>query len=215
MKKELYIIGAGGFGREVAWLVERINRHSGEWIIKGFIDDNPSMWGMTINGYDVVGGISFLQSKGEDTYIVCAIGSAAVRKIVIEKLMANGCKCKFATLIDPSVIMSDSVTVGVGSIICAGTIATVNISIGNHSIINLDCTIGHDACLSDFVTLYPSVNISGCVSIENSTECGTGAHFIQGISVCAESIIGAGTVVIRNIEEKGTYVGVPAKKVGA
>lgn len=103
--------------------------------------------------------------------------------------------------------------IGEGTIICAGTIITVDIKIGNHVIINLDCTLGHDDVIEDYVTIYPSVNVSGNVTIGESTELGTGMQVIQGKKIAAETVIGAGAVVVKDIEEKGTWVGSPAKKI--
>lgn len=208
--KDLYIIGAGGFGREVAWLVERINDVTPIWNLKGFIDDNESLWGTEEGKHKVLGGCEYLKSLGE-VYAVCAIGNARVRKSVVAKLSDS--EVRFATLIDPSVIMSKRVEVGKGVIICAGTIATVDIKIGNHVIINLDCTIGHDDVIEDFVTIYPSVNISGMVKVGECTELGTGAQIIQGKKITANTIIGAGTVVVKDCVESGVYVGIPAKKI--
>ena len=82
-----------------------------------------------------------------------------------EKISNSG--VRFATIVDPSVILSKSVSIGEGTIICAGTIATVDISIGKHVIINLDCTLGHDDVIGDFVTICPSVNVSGNVIMNN------------------------------------------------
>lgn len=208
--KDLYIIGAGGFGREVAWLVERINEVNPTWNLKGFIDDNESLWGNKEDDYPILGGCEYLKTLGE-VYAVCAVGFAKVRKTVIEKL--NGSPVKFASIIDPSVLMSKRVEVGEGTIICAGTIITVDIRIGNHVIINLDCTIGHDVDIEDFVTIYPSVNVSGNVLIGQCTELGTGTQIIQGKRITANSIVGAGAVVVKNIDEPGTYVGSPVKKI--
>lgn len=208
--RDLYIIGAGGFGREVAWLVERINEVNPTWNLKGFIDDNESLWGNVEGDYPVLGGCEYLKSLG-DVYAVCAVGSAKVRKIIIGRIKESN--VKFATLIDPSVLVSKRVEIGEGSIICAGTIITVDIKIGNHVIINLDCTIGHDADIEDFVTIYPSVNVSGNVLVGQCTELGTGMQIIQGKTITANSIVGAGAVVVKNIEEPGTYVGSPAKKI--
>ena len=208
--KDLYIIGAGGFGREVAWLVERINDVAPTWNIKGFIDDNEKLHGTKEGKYIVLGGCNYLKEI-ESAYAVCAVGSAKVRKIIIEKLKNTG--VKFATVIDPSVLISDSVGIGAGTIICAGTIITVDIKIGNHVIINLDCTLGHDDVIEDYVTIYPSVNVSGNVTIGECTELGTGMQVIQGKKIAAETVIGAGAVVVKNIEEKGTWVGSPAKKI--
>lgn len=108
-------------------------------------------------------------------------------------------------------ILSHSVEIGEGCIICAGSIATVNIHIGNNVIINLDCTIGHDTKIGDYVTVYPSANISGLVTIEEAAEIGTGTQIIQGKRIGEATIVGAGAVVISDLPAKCTAVGSPAK----
>ncbi len=204
----LIIVGASGFGREVAWLVERINAQKPTWNILGFIDDNESMQGQIVGGYSVIGS-SECAINYPDAYFVCAIGASKTRQNVIKKLG----DVKYATLIDPSVMISKRVTIGEGTIICAGTIVTVDIVIGDHVIINLDCTVGHDAVLHDFVTVYPNVNISGNTDIGECSEMGTGMQIIQGKKIGSYSIVGAGAVVIRDIPEKCTAVGSPAKPI--
>lgn len=208
--KDLYIIGAGGFGREVAWVVERINSIKPTWNLKGFIDDNETLWGSIEGEYHVLGGCEHLSTL-EDVYAVCAVGSSNVRKKIIEKLKDTS--VKFATLVDPSVLYSNSVKIGEGAIVCAGTIITVDVNIGDHVIVNLDCTIGHDAVIDDFVTIYPSVNVSGNVLIGECSELGTGTQIIQGKKVISNTIIGAGAIVVKDCLESGTYVGSPAKKI--
>jgi sugar O-acyltransferase (sialic acid O-acetyltransferase NeuD family) len=207
--KKLVIIGVGGFGREVLWLVERINKVEPTWDILGFVDDNESVQHSIIDSYPVLGNCDWLRNQKDEIYAICAIGASKVRKNVIQKL----CAIRYATIIDPSVIMSDKISIGMGCILCAGTIITVGISLGSHTIVNLDCTIGHDAVLNDFVTLYPSVNISGNTILEECVEMGTGAQIIQGISICKDTIVGAGAVVVKNITETGTYIGVPARRL--
>lgn len=208
--KNIVIIGSGGFGREVAWLIEDINKISKQWNLIGFIDENTDNYGKVINGYKVLGGFEFLEDKN-DIYYTCAIGKPSIRKRVIEN-KCNKLNIKAATLIHPSVIMSDSFnTIGEGSIICAANILTVNIAIGKHSIINLDCTIGHDVNIADFLTIYPSSNISGNCTIGECTEIGTGTQIIQGKKIGQNCIIGAGSVVINDISDKCLAVGVPAK----
>lgn len=210
--KKLYIIGAGGFGREVAWLVERINENKNEWEIVGFIDDNQNIHGKKEGNYPVLGGCEYLGSITDDVWVVCAVGNAKVRKQIIEKIEQYS-NVKFATLVDPSVLKSKSVQIGEGSIICAGTIITVDISIGKHVIVNLDCTVGHDAKISDFVTIYPSVNVSGNVKIEECVEVGTSTQIIQGKKIGKYTILGAGATVVKDIPEKCTAVGTPAKPI--
>ena len=210
--KELYIIGAGGFGREVAWLVERINEKELTWDIKGFVDDNSELWGCYEDNYPILGGCDFLKQQ-KNAYAVCAVGNAQVRKKIVEKISETD--IQFVSLIDPSVIVSKRVIIGEGTIICAGTIITVDVSIGKHVIINLDCTLGHDTIIEDYVTVYPSVNISGHVSVGECSELGTGTQIIQGKEIVANTIIGAGAVVVKDINKCGTYIGVPAKEVKA
>jgi sugar O-acyltransferase (sialic acid O-acetyltransferase NeuD family) len=209
--KDLYIIGAGGFGREVAWLVERINAVSPTWEIKGFLDDNPDMHGTSQDDYPVLGGCDYLNCLSAKAWVVCAVGSANVRRRIIEKVRRCP-RVEFATVVDPSVLQSHRVAIGEGSIICAGTILTVDITIGRHVIINLDCTVGHDAVIGDYVTMYPSVNISGNVTAGTCVELGTGAQVIQGKTIADDSIIGAGAVIVKDITEPGTYIGVPARR---
>ena len=171
--KPLYIIGAGGFGRETAWLVERINAIKMTWELRGFIDDDASLWGTQKDGYMVWGGLSVLEQSQENVWCVFAVGNVQARQKGVRRLEAFE-QVHFATLTDPGVEMGRTVEIGEGSIICAGTILTVDVRIGKHCIVNLDCTVGHDAVLEDFVTLYPSVNVSGCVKIRSLTEIGTG-----------------------------------------
>ncbi len=212
MQKDLIIIGASGFGREVAWLVERINNDSLTWNLLGFLDDNSELAGTGVDGYTVLGTCETAAAYPDACY-VCAIGSAKIRKQVIDKITGIVPDIQYATLIDPSVLISDRVAIGEGSIICAGTIVTVDITIGCHVIINLDCTIGHDAVLEDFVTLYPSVNISGYTIIGACSEMGTGTQIIQMKKVGRESIVGAGAVVVKDIPDRCTAVGTPAKPI--
>ncbi|HHX60670.1 MAG TPA: acetyltransferase [Epulopiscium sp.] len=207
--KKIIIVGVGGFGREVAWLIERINQIKPTWELLGFVDDNIELIGSVVGGYPVLGDCNWLNRQQGELYAVCAIGASKVRKQVIKKLKG----VKFATLIDPKVEMSKRVNLGEGCIICAGTILTVDITIGSHVIINLDCTIGHDAVMNDFVTLYPSVNISGNTVLGECVEMGTGCQIIQGITIGDETIVGAGAVVVRELPRACTAVGSPAKPI--
>lgn len=208
--KDLIIIGASGFGREVAWLVERTNKAGASWNLLGFLDDNAEIQGIQVNGYDVLGTVDDA-NKYPDACFVCAVGAAQTREKIINRVKEIKPDIEFATVIDPSVEMSGFVKIGEGTIICGHTVLTVNIDIGNHVIINLDCTIGHDAVIRDFATLYPSVNISGMANIGYCSELGTGMQIIQGKTVGDYAIVGAGAVVVRDIPDRCTAVGSPAK----
>lgn len=206
---DIVIVGAGGFGREVAWIIEDINKEKRLWNILGFIDDNPNLKGQSINGYHIVGDISWL--KKQQLYVVNAIGDPIIKRKVAEELISS--KNKYPILVHPSVILSGLVNIGEGSIICAGSIITVNVSIGKHVIVNLDCTIGHDADIADYCTILPSVNISGATNLNECVSIGTGSAVIQGVEIGEETIVGAGSVVVRDLPPKCTAVGSPAKAI--
>lgn len=208
--KDIVIIGSGGFGKEVAWLIEEINAYKKEWNIIGFINNEPNSTNDTINGYKVLGDISWLETNNSTSAII-AIGDSKTRSKISEQLSNN--MIDFPILIHPSVIMSNLVKIGEGAIICAGCILTVNINIGNHVIINLDSTIGHDAKIDDFATIAPSVNVSGHVHIESYTNIGTSSSIIQNITIGQNTIIGAGSVVVKDIPPFCTAVGIPAKPI--
>ena len=203
--KNLVIVGNGGFAREVEWLVERINSNKPTWNLLGFVDNNHE-------GMNVIGNDEFVVNYPDDLYVAIAIGSSKIRKRIFEKYKENS-KIRFANLIDPSVCHSKSVYYGVGNIICAGTILTVNINLGNCNIINLDCTVGHDSIISDFVTVNPSVNISGNTVLYSGVNIGTGTQIIQGCSIGEYCIVGAGAVVNRDLPANCTAVGIPAKVI--
>lgn len=206
--KEIYIFGSSGFGKEVAWLLEE----NGEYQILGFIDDNPDVLGKVINGYKVVGNSEFLLSIDKPINVVIAIGKPLIREKIVTKLKRNHL-ISFPNIISKDVRMSKYVTFGEGNIVCAGNILTTNINVGDFNLINLNCTLGHDDILGSFITIYPGVNVSGNVCIGNNCELGTGSKIIQGLIIEHDTVVGAGAVIIRDIIESGTYVGIPAKKV--
>lgn len=206
---KLLVVGAGGFGREVMWLLCESENYSKQYDILGFVDDSPELKGKIINGFPIVGNMQWLMDYPQKVAVVVCMGSPQVRQRIVELLKKN-INIYYPTIIANNVKYSDFVKFGQGSIICSSSVLTVNIDIGNFVIINLDCTVGHDAVVSDFVTLNPSVNVSGNVYLEECTEVGTGANIIQGKKICKSSVIGAGSVVVKDITESGVYAGVPA-----
>ncbi|GAM16231.1 acetyltransferase [Mesobacillus selenatarsenatis] len=207
--KDIVIIGAGGFGREVVWLIEEINKVKLKWNILGFVDDNEELQGTEVNGYKVVGNIEWLNKQ--ELNVVSAIGDPIIKKKVIGRL--KGSKNTYPVIIHPSVIYSDRVTLGEGSIVCAANILTTDIKIGEHVIINLDCTIGHDSILGDYTTILPSVNVSGFVETKDCVSIGTGSAIIQGVTIGENTVVGAGAVVVRDLPPNCTAVGAPAKPI--
>jgi sugar O-acyltransferase (sialic acid O-acetyltransferase NeuD family) len=145
-----------------------------------------------------------------DTGSIIAIGNGEVRKKITEQLP----DLKYTKFIAWNVWHARDCSIGDGTIICPGSILTVNVKIGIHCLINLNCTIGHDCVIGDFTTLSPGANVSGNVTIGNGCYIGTNAVIREKISVCDNVVIGAGGVVVKDITEAGVYVGNPVKNIG-
>lgn len=210
MLKDLIIIGAGGVGRETALIVEDINNKSREWNLLGFVDDYKEI-GEDINGYKVLGGNDYINNYEKEVYVVCAIANYNIKKSIIEKI--KNYNVKFANIIHPSVNLNKTVDIGNGCIVYENSIITANINIGNHVIVSPKCGIGHDSIIKDYCSLLWNVNVSGNVVLEEGVTMGSGSTIIQGKKVGSGSFIGAGAVVIEDIEKDSVAVGVPTRYV--
>ena len=207
--KPLIIVGAGGLGREVAWLVTDINRQKPEWDLIGFVDDGVQ--GNTVEGYQVLGPVKHLFEMSPDIWVVVAIADSKTRMKFIQQIQDQG--RKLATLVHPSVSMSDYVKIGDGSIICSGAIITTNVSLGISNIINPGCFIGHDTKLQDFVSLMPASNLAGEVRVGEGCYFGLNSCVINRTSIGEWSVIGAGATVVNDIPAYSLAIGVPARVV--
>lgn len=209
--EDLVIFGAGGLGREMLFQLGEENKLTPKYNILGFVDDGHST-GELVDDYPVLGGCDYLLTRNEKTNVIIAIGNPRVRRLIHEKLSANR-NLVYPTVIAPNVICSDRVRFGEGCIVGFGSVLTVDIEIGDFVLISNSCNIGHDAVLSDYVTLYPAAHISGNVHLEQEVQMGVGSNIIQGLSVGEGSFVGAGATVVRSIPAHCTAVGVPAKVI--
>lgn len=203
--KQIAIYGAGGFGREVAWLAESCD---GGWQVVCFVQDNPALFGKRVNDIPVM---SLEDATGRFTGagIVSGIGSPKARETVMKKAVAAGFVP--VSLIHPRAETARWIEMGEGVVICAGCILTTNIRIGNQVQINLDCTVGHDVVMGDYTTLAPGVHVSGWVHFGKRVYVGTGAVFINGteerpLLIGDDVVIGAGACVTKSID-CGTWGG--------
>jgi len=206
--ERLYIFGAGGFGREVAWLAEEC---WGTATRLTFLVDRPQYVTPPVNDIPVE-LFADAQLDSGAAYVV-ALGDPEARRAAVATCDASGLAA--ATLIHPRVEHSRWVDFGEGSLTCAGVILTTNIRVGEHVHVNLDCTIGHDASLGAFATLSPGVHVSGHVSIGERVFVGTGATIINGssserLTIGDGAIIAAGACVTKPVEPGALVAGVPA-----
>lgn len=194
------IIGAGGFGREVYWSLNPIERNNTVF----FVDDE--YWD---NSDDKILPLSLFETNKYE--VVVAIADSYHRQRIVESLPKG---TKYFTHIHPSAqIHGDDVEIGEGSIICAGTIITTNVKIGKHAHLNLITTIGHDCVIGDYFTTAPGVQISGNETIGNRVYFGTRSCMKQKLTICDDVIIGMNAGLTKSITESGTYIGTPATKI--
>lgn len=151
-----------------------------------------------------------------DARILGAVGSPQLREKLMDKAGSIG--FQFGTAIHPRVERSTWIEIGEGTVICAGNILTTNICLGRHVQINLDCTIGHDVLMGDYVTLTPGVHVSGYVQLGKRVYVGTGAVILNGTAdhpliIGDDAVIGAGACVTKPVAPRETVVGVPAKPI--
>jgi sugar O-acyltransferase (sialic acid O-acetyltransferase NeuD family) len=188
------VVGCGGFCREVL----------------SNIEGNPDLPAFVDPEY-ILEGLKDIRNFNETIYdTIVLIGDSNIRKKMIKLLPPH---TRYYSLIDDSVYIHDSVSVGDGSVLCPGVKITCNISIGKHSILNLNTTVGHDCIIGDYFSAMPSVSISGSCHIGNNVYIGTNACIREDVSICDYVLIGMGSVVLKDINEPGVYVGNPLRKI--
>lgn len=202
-KSDLVIVGAGGHALEVVWLAKTLGR-----TIRGILDDACAQEG--VDGVPLLGDIAACEDYVDCEFVI-AVGDSRARKRLVEKIEGRVSRAQFATLIHPSVTLSDSWSAGPGTVIAAGSIISAHVEIGAHCIVNLNSSLSHEVIVGDYCTIAPNVALAGRVHLEDLVEIGLGAGVKQGIVLGKGSMLGMGSFLLTDIPENNVYVGVPAK----
>jgi sugar O-acyltransferase (sialic acid O-acetyltransferase NeuD family) len=213
--KKIFLTGFGGFSREVFWYAKELEENL-EVKIMGFIEKFPD--GLTCqikNYYSEAPIINENIFDYSNKNVVICTGDPLLREKIYKNIIDKFTNVSFPNIISPSAKITGKETMifGQGIIISSGCRLTCDITLGDFVNLNILATIGHDSVLDKFITLSPGVNISGNVSIGKNSFLGTNSCVLENIRICSDVIIGAGAVVVKDIEESGVYVGIPAKKV--
>jgi sugar O-acyltransferase (sialic acid O-acetyltransferase NeuD family) len=215
MAKRIVVIGAGGFAREVKWLIEDINRSqlSPLYDFVGYVVSDLSKLSDLDSRDEVLGDYSWLvDHRDRLDALAIGIGTPGARLKVAAALEELLPSIEWPALVHPRAIFDGgSCTIGAGVLICAGVIGTVNLILEPFAMVNLACTLGHEAKLGRGCVLNPTVNISGGVELGDGVLVGTGAQILQYVSVGAGATVGAGAVVTKDVPAGETVVGIPAK----
>lgn len=211
--KDIAIFGAGGFGREVACLIKRINEKEPTWNFIGFFDDNEAIRG-TNNEYGaVLGGMDELNAWDKDLSIAIGVGSPMAVNTIVQKI--HNMRIDFPNLLDPTVIIADkdNYRLGVGNIFASCCIISIAIRVGDFNTFNNNTVLGHDDTVGSFNSFMPNVNISGGVKIGDRNFFGVKSTVLQYLKIGNDTTIGGNALVIRNTKDGYLYIGNPAKKL--
>lgn len=208
--RRLAIFGAGGHGRELAWLARAC---FGDDLELTFIVDYGHLVGTNVDGI-VVRHVEDFARESSDVPVAVAIGDPRARETCASACARLGLGA--ATLVHPRVELSRSVSVAGGAVVCAGSVLTVDVQVGRHVHVNVGCTVSHDVVLGDYTTLSPGVHIAGWVKTGRRVFIGTGAVVVNGSSdrprmLGDDAVVGAGACVTRDVDPGALVVGVPAK----
>ena len=205
--RDVIIVGASGFGREVLEMIESINRIEPAWNVLGFIDDNlGALDGFALN-YRVLGTIRDWQPSDNEEYIL-AIAAPKVKEKIVPMLKARG--ARFATIIAPTSRVGSRSIVGEGVVMFGGVIIGVDVIIGDFAFFDALVGIGHDVIIGDYCTFAPKASISGATKIGKCVNVGASASTYPGIAVGDYATIGMNSAAIRRVKANTTVMGVPA-----
>ena len=209
---KIAIYGAGGFGKEVACLIRRINDHGGDWQLIGFFDDTKHE-GVQISSYGtVLGGMDKLIDVSEPLAVAIAINDNKVVRRIREEI--TNPLISFPNLIDPSTFLVDehTVTMGEGNIIQNNCMISCDVTIGSFNLFNDHVVVGHDNVIGNFNGLMPAAHLSGGITIGDNNLLGVASVVLQGMVIGNGVTLGANSVLMTQPRDNNTYLGVPARK---
>ena len=209
--KNIIIVGAAGFGRELLQWIKEINKIEGpQWHIRGFLDDNLKALEGYECDYSVIGTIAEYEPQPDDVFAI-ALADPTLKKEKVELLQAKG--AEFVSVIHPESRIGDFNKIGKGVIIYPSARITVNAELGDFVVLLDNTTIGHDAKVGSFTTICGNCSVNGHVEI------GTGSYLANHVSIVPSrkvgnnAYVGAGSVVINNVKDGYRVFGAPAKKI--
>ncbi len=210
--QDIAIYGAGGFGKEVACILNKINEIQLTYNLVGFFDDGVHK-GTDISHFgQVLGGLSELNSWETPISIVFAIGNPAIIETLVNNVTNHN--VSYPNIIHPDVFFADpiSLSMGIGNVIVRGCTFSVDVTIGNFNQMNSLSSLGHDVVMGSFNVLMPLTRVSGEVQIGSYNIFGLNTLILQQIKIGKNVRTGPGAVMMTKPRDGMLYMGNPAKK---
>lgn len=206
MTVPLLLVASGGLGREVA----EAARAGGVWEPVGFLDDDTRRRGTEVDGLPVLGGAEAVRDHPEAAVVLCP-GKGAARLRLDRRLRDLGLpESRYATVVHPGVELPRTCSVGAGSILLAGTVLTAGVRVGRHVVCMPRVVLTHDDVVEDGATLCAGVTLGGSVRVGTGAYLGMSCSVREGLRIGAGATVGMGAVVLADVPDGQTWVGVPA-----
>ena len=213
--RKLFIVGTGGFARETAQAVLAMNSVRMTYDLVGHLDDNPDLHGAVVDGVPVCGAVETVHDHAEAAVVV-ATGRPTdyfSRRRLVQRMDLP--EDRFATIVHPAASLAQSASVGVGSVVLAGAVATATMAIGRHVAVMPGCVLTHDVVVHDYATLASGVLVAGSVTIEEGAYVGAGVRIREGLRIGAWSFVGMGALVTHDVPNAEVWFGFPAERRGS
>jgi sugar O-acyltransferase (sialic acid O-acetyltransferase NeuD family) len=205
---KVYIVGAGGFGREVFTWASHHPDCGKKWEITGFLDDNAeALSGMDSPG-KVVGPITLHSVEPQALYL-CGLGQPEQKIKICTTLKKSGA-C-FLTLVHPTCTVGQSVFLGEGVVLCPNVVLTCDITLGDFVMFNTHATAGHDVKVGAYSSVSSFCDLTGGVELGESVFLASRVTVVPGRKIGNGAYVGAGSVVIQNVSPGQRVFGVPAR----